>query len=475
MSRRPPHSTRFGVIPPFIAAVALAFSIGLSASAAGNESKPNIVIILTDDAGYVDFGFTGSTMFPTPHIDRLAAEGVVCTQGYVTASVCSPSRAGLLTGRYQQRFGHEFNLPGLSKMEDGGLPLSQKTIADLLRARGYRTGAIGKWHQGLADKFHPLERGFDEFYGYLGGSRSYFPYEKKPRRANRAMRDREEVPDPPGGYVTDTLAKEACAFIERNHERPFFLYLSFTAVHGPMHAKEGLFGRFASIEPVKRRKLAAMTAALDDAVGAVLAKLVEHELDESTLIIFLNDNGGATNNASDNGPWRGMKGSKFEGGVRVPFAVRWPKRLAGGGTFDEPVSALDVLPTCVAAAGQMPDDLVTDGVDLLPFFDGAKEGRPHEMLFWRRGVAAAARRDRWKLIRIQDRPPLLFDLAADPGETTNIAESNSEAVESLLAALAEWEEEMIEPVWGQDDVWSRNQINKHRMDVKSREAERKLP
>ena len=467
------HTAGHGIRWAALSVLGLLLAIALSAAA--DESKPNIVIILTDDAGYVDFGFTGSTMFPTPHIDRLAAGGVVCTQGYVTASVCSPSRAGLLTGRYQQRFGHELNLPGLSRMEEGGLPLTQETIADALTARGYRTGAIGKWHQGLADKFHPLQRGFDEFYGYLGGSRSYFSYEKKPRRANRAMRDREEVADPPDGYVTDTLAKEACAFIERNHERPFFLYVSFTAVHGPMHAKESLLGRFESIEPVKRRKLAAMTAALDDAVGAVQAKLAGHGLAENTLVFFLNDNGGATNNASDNGPWRGMKGSKFEGGVRVPFAVRWPKRLDAGGTFAQPVSALDILPTCIAAAGETPDDLVTDGVDLLPFLCRAREGQPHEVLFWRRGVAAAVRRGQWKLIRIKESPPLLFDLAADPGETTNLAESNPEVVRSLLAALAAWEEEMTEPKWGQDDVWSRNQINKHRMDVKSREAERKLP
>lgn len=446
------------------------------ASVAAAQERPSVVILLVDDAGYADFGFTGCEDWDTPAIDKIAAEGVVCEAGYVSASVCSPSRAGLLTGMYQQRLGHEFNLasgPGY------GLPTHAATIADAMRAEGYATGAFGKWHLGAAPRFQPLERGFDEFYGYLAGSRGYFPLGESAGRQQTAMRGREAEADPDDGYVTDTLAREAAAFIERHAEEPYFVYVAFTAVHTPMHAREEDLAAVAHIEPESRRTLAAMTLALDRAVGQIMAAVESTGKSENTLVFFLNDNGGATNNASDNGVWRGMKGSKFEGGVRVPFVVRWPVGLEPG-RLATPVSSLDILPTAVAASGGRAGQHV-DGVDLLPVLRGAGETEveadagAERRLFWRRGVAAAVREGRWKLVRVKSLDVQLYDLDADPGERDNLAEAEPETVERLMAALQAWEAELAEPLWTEGERWERNQIRKHSPAVRTREQERGAP
>ena len=318
------------------------------------SGPPNVVLILTDDAGYADFGFTGCTDFKTPNIDRIAEEGVTCTNGYVTASVCCPSRAGLMTGRYQQRFGHEVNLlAGTKAYQTLGLPRSEPTLADRMRSEGYATGALGKWHLGVSEGFHPLDRGFDEYYGCLSGSRSYWAYDQIPKHNRGLMRNREIIAPEPADdyYFTDALTDEAVDFIHRHADEPFLLYVSYTAVHTPMHATEEMLDRHQDVKPERRRKLAAMTSSLDDGVGRILDAIDEDGLDEETIVIFVNDNGGATNNASSNGIYRGMKGSKWEGGIRIPYAVRWPGTLPAGSTFDHPVSTLDIVPTAVAAAG----------------------------------------------------------------------------------------------------------------------------
>ncbi|MFG0252651.1 MAG: sulfatase-like hydrolase/transferase [Phycisphaerales bacterium JB038] len=455
---------------------AAASTAPLLAAGSPDSECPNILLILSDDAGYVDFGFQGSKEFPTPNLDRLAQSGVVFTQGYVSASVSSPSRAGLMTGRYQQRFGHEFNHPGTSPVDSVGMALSEQTMADALSARGYSTCAIGKWHLGQAPRYHPLRRGFDEFYGYLGGSRSYFPYKKRPGKGNRAMRNWDFEPDPPNSYVTGTLTGEAVSFIERHAEEPFFLYLSFTAVHGPMHALDGDLQAFEHIEKKGRRTLAGMTAALDRGVGRVLQALEETDQLDNTFIIFLNDNGGATNNHSDNGPLRGMKGSKWEGGIRVPFLMSWSGVLPEGARYEQPIISLDVFPTALAAAGAPVDALRTlDGVNLLPFLQGEASDPPHDTLFWRRGVAAAVRQGDWKLIRVSGSPPLLFNLADDPGETTNLARRRSRIAARLLERLEAWEADLAEPDWYQAKTWENYQIRKHQMNIVGRDAERALP
>jgi len=415
-----------------------------AAAAAASERPPNVVVIVSDDAGYADFSFQGSREVATPSLDELAGRGVRCTSAYVTASVCSPSRAGLLTGRYQQRFGHERNVPPRYS-EENGLPTEEVLLSDLLREEGYRTIALGKWHLGYAPHFHPLARGFDDYWGFLQGSRSYWPIEGT--RLNRLLRDREPVEER-FEYLTDALGEEAAHYVEAHRERPFFLYLAFNAVHTPMHARPDVLEELPSVEPKRRRQLVAMTISLDRAVGRLLAALREHGLERDTLVVFVNDNGGATNNASLNAPLRGTKGTPFEGGLRVPMLISWPARLPQGLVYDPPVSTLDVLPTALAAAGrQDPAPNALDGVDLLPFLSGEVEGRPHETLFWRRGAHRAVRDGDWKLVLQEDGEPMLFDLAADPGESHDLAVDEPERLAALVGKLEAWEAELIEPRW----------------------------
>jgi len=432
------------------------------ADAPASAAPPNVIIIVADDAGYADFGAFGDPEMPTPAIDSIAANGVRFTQAYNAASVCSPSRAGLLTGRYPQRFGHEFNIPRTAQpgadINDIGLPLSESTVAEAMRDLGYSTIAVGKWHLGIADRFHPLERGFDEFFGFLYGSRSYFPLEEIDERGLLLLRDNE--PQPERGYMTDVLAEETADLIERHRDRPFFLYVNFNAVHTPMHAKEEHLELFADVEDERRRTLAAMTVSLDEGVATILAKLRELDLEENTLLFFVNDNGGATNNASINAPYRGQKGDKFEGGIRVPFMVQWPARLPHGADYDAPVTSMDIFPTAVAAARGNPAAEI-DGVNLIPYLTGEAPGRPHQTLFWRRGVIASIRDNDWKLIRVDGAPAWLFDLAADPYETTNFLGAEPARVAEMAERLEAWELETVEPGWRTDPFWTQNQIDKH--------------
>ena len=439
-------------------------------SGAEDPARPDIVLVLADDLGYADLGFTGCADIPTPAIDRLAAGGVVCTDAHVTASVCAPSRAGLLTGRYQQRQGFEQNL------REPGLLEGTTTFAQGLQAAGYRTALVGKWHLGGQTYNHPLEMGFDHFTGLLSGSRSYFPLtESPPGRTKRIERDREVIDEASFDYVTDLFTDEAVGLVGSTPpDQPLFLFVAYTTPHTPMHARPDLEERFAHLEDPRRRRYAALVASLDEGVGRLDAALAERGRD--ALFVFLSDNGGATNNGSDNGPWRGMKGSKWEGGHRVPFVLRWPGRLAPG-TFDEPVSSLDLAATFLAAGRAEPDP-EADGLALLPHLDLGT--RPHGRLFWRRGVAAAAREGDWKLVRVEARPgvlapPILVDLATDPGETTDRAADEPARVAHLTALLEAWEDELLPSRWQTGEVWRENQRAKHRMDLIGREAERDLP
>ncbi len=446
---------------------------------AGPE-RPNVLVIITDDAGYTDIGFAAQGDVPTPAIDRIADEGVRFTDGYVTASVCSPSRAGLLTGRYQQRFGHEFNMGGDQEAAGLGTPASERTIAEWLRDAGYRTAAFGKWHIGSVEGLQPLDQGFDEFHGLLAGSRSYFAMGDEDSIL-RLVDGRSRIDEPADLYVTDWIGDRAGDFIRRASAEgaPFMAYVAYTAPHTPMDAlaDDLAWARAHYPEGTSERRLtfAAMTRSLDRSVGEILAALEETGEADNTLVFFINDNGGATNNGSDNGPYRGMKGSKWEGGIRVPFAMRWPARVEGGQSFGEPVSALDILATSVAAANAPGDRGSLDGVDLVPFVTGRAEGAPHEVLFWRRGVAAAVRAGDWKLIRSEGNPTLLFDLAEDPGERTNLADRRPDKLAELSAHLEAWEAELATPGWSEGERWERNQIQKHRMEVDTRAQERRYP
>ena len=418
--------------------------------AAGGDGRPNLLLIIGDDMGYADVGFQGCKDIPTPHLDSLAGDGVRFTQGYVSGPYCSPTRAGLLTGRYQTRFGHEFNPTG-----PNGLLTSQQTLADRLRGAGYVTGLVGKWHLGSTPEMRPQRRGFDEFFGFLGGAHSFF----EPQGILRGDEEVKEI-----DYTTDAFGREAVSFVERHRERPWFLYLSFNAVHTPMHATDAGLAKFAGIEDKQRRTYAAMMSAMDDAIGAVRAKLAETGQAEKTMIVFLSDNGGPTMqgvtvNGSRNEPLRGSKRTTLEGGIRVPMVVTWPGKLKPG-VFEQPVIQLDLHATALAAAGvERRAEWNLDGVDLLPYLGGDRTGPPHESLYWRFGPQMAIRSGDWKLVRYdlnvdgvsgpnRVTPAKLYNLAADIGEASDLSAKMPEKVKELQEKWELWDRDNVAPLWG---------------------------
>lgn len=433
-------------------AAAGAVAFAHTATAAAPARKPNVLIILADDLGYADLGAQGCKDIPTPHCDSIAAEGVRLTSGYVSHPFCSPTRAGLMTGRYQQRFGHENNPPYVPADGKIGLPLTETLLPAVMKQCGYVTGLVGKWHLGAAPPLHPMRRGFDEFYGFIGGGHDYFKTATAEKHAEYTVPiDRNGKPEAMEGYLTEALGREAAAFIDRHKAEPFFLYLAFNAPHTPLQSPPAVLERVKGVSGETRRKYAALVVAMDDAVGVVLAKLKAAGLDRDTLVFFLSDNGGPTRvtNAS-NAPLQGEKGRVFEGGIRVPFFVRWTGRLPAGRTYDEPVISLDIFPTAVAAAGGTPPAApALDGVNVLPFLEGKAPGAPHARLFWRTGggVTWAVREGKHKLIRIKGEPDKLFDLQADIGEAADLAAAQPQVAERLAKALDEWNSQLVPPVF----------------------------
>ena len=426
------------------------------------QRRPNIVMIVADDMGYGDIGVHGSKDIPTPNIDALARAGIRFTDAYVTGPHCSPTRAALLTGRYQQRFGHEVNM-GAGAGPDAGLPISETTMADRLKAAGYRTALFGKWHLGSAGRLHPLSRGFDEFYGFLGGDHSYL--ESSPTGGNPLYEGRTPVDT--SGYLTDVLTDRAVAFVKREKSRPFFLYLAYNAVHTPMHATEKYLARFTGISDERRRTYAAMMSALDDGVGRTLAALRAEGLDENTLIFFFSDNGGPTMagttiNGATNTPLRGSKRQTWEGGIRVPFMIRWKGRLPEGKIDSRPIAQIDVLPTALAAAGvESSAAWKLDGVNLLPYLSGKQQGQPHEALYWRLFAHMAIRKGPWKLVKTMEGPLLaadtgnpdlsgaqLFNLQNDISEEHDLAAAHADKVKELADDWLHWSKAMAKPLWG---------------------------
>lgn len=423
------------------------------------DAKPNFIILLADDLGYGDVGCYGGADVRTPHVDSIAGNGARFTSGYVTAALCSPSRAGLLTGRYQQRFGHEFN-PTSEATANFGLPLTETTIAQRLKKAGYATGAIGKWHLGSTPQHHPMERGFDEYYGFLGGANAYFnsktsgelkteptpqaaaaPLEKGRQLPVFRNRNRAEEND----YLTDAWSREAVSFISRHRSHPFFLYVAFNAVHAPLQSTTKYLDRFAGVADPRRRMLCAMASAMDDAVGAVLAKLRETGLERNTVVVFLSDNGSPTIfKAGSNGPLNGQKATYWEGGIRIPFVMQWPGRIKPGQVKDEPVISLDITRTFAAAAGA--DTQSLEGVDLLPFASGKAKGKPHDILSWRAGRVNAIRKGDWKLLQMGDNTKL-FNLAADIGEKNDLSQSKPDMVAELRAAYDKWNQGNVKALW----------------------------
>jgi arylsulfatase A-like enzyme len=429
------------------------------ATVEAQTDRPNVVIIVADDMGYADIGVHGCKDIPTPAIDSIARNGVRFTDAYVTGPYCSPTRAGLLTGRYPQRFGHEFNLnPGVHP--DYGLSLTETTMAARLKATGYRTAIFGKWHLGTAERFHPMARGFDEFFGFLAGGHSYL----EPGPAGNPLLD-GRTPVNETSYLTETLADRAVDFIKRHRSQPFFLYLAFNAVHVPMQTTEQYLRRFEHISDNRRRTYAAMLAAMDDGIGRTLSALRAEKLEENTLVFFFSDNGGPTIvggvNGSTNTPLRGSKRQTWEGGIRVPFMVQWPGHLPRGKTETRPIIQLDVLPTVLAAAGiPIQSQWRLDGVNLLPLATGKTSSPPHDALYWRLGGMMAIRKGDWKLVKMSDDafrqdPSVLADLTGvelynlkeDIGEKKNLAAVRPEKVKELAEAWQRWNKELSPPSW----------------------------
>lgn len=454
------------------------------------DAPPNVVLICADDLGYGELGCQGNSQIPTPHIDSIAANGVRMTDGYVTAPYCSASRAGLITGRYQTRFGYEFNPIGANNEHpDAGLPRSEVTLAEHLHAAGYTTGLIGKWHLGGHARYHPIRRGFDEFFGFTHEGHFFVP---PPYRGVTTWLRRKTLPsgkrgrwtssdgwmiystvlnsDEPsydannpiirGGqpvaeqeYLTDAFTREAVDFIDRNQDRPFFLYLAYNAVHSPLQGADAYMKRFEHIDDIQRRIFAAMLSNLDDSVGSVLQKLRDEELEEDTLVIFISDNGGPTRElTSSNLPLRGGKGQVYEGGIRVPFMMQWKGHLPAGKIYRQPVISLDIFATSAAIArAPVPAGKPIDGVNLIPFLTDADDSPPHDKLFWRLNQRTAIRVGDWKLLRNpqrgRDAKWELYHLAEDISETKDLAKQNPAKAAELLADWSRFNSEMIDPIW----------------------------
>ena len=461
-----------------LAALPLAAAVpqGASAVAATQARRPNVVVILADDVGYADISAYRINRIPTPNIDSIAKQGVLFTDAYVSAPVCGPSRAGLNTGRYQERFGFEFNNgPARREVdEDLGLPVDELTLAKAMQGAGYHTGLIGKWHLGANEKYYPTNRGYDEFVGFLPGQTAYMPSNTPGLHlvreadaadgggAGGADRNRlTQVIEGPGRtvvhnesqYLTEYFGDRAVDFVRRSAKapQPYFLYLAPNAAHAPIEVTQKYYDRFPNIKDERSRIYAGMVSALDDMVGRVLKTIDESGQADNTLVYFLSDNGCAAYfpGMCSCEPLRGGKLTHYEGGVRVPFMMRWPARLKPGQVTHDTYSSLDIFPTVLAAAGgRLPADRIYDGVDVMPFLTGRRKGPAHDLLAWRRRPLASIRKGDWKLWKSLDgKYTLLFDLKADLNETTNLADKNPAKLKEMNDAFDRWAKDMQDPKW----------------------------
>ena len=464
------------------------------------SNPPNIILIVADDLGKTDISLYGETFIETPNIDAIGYSGVTFTEGYVTSPVCSPSRAGLLTGRYQQRFGYEYNIherypknrleyygfkylyapddwqvadekmiyPTQLAMEKQGLPPSEITIAELLKTRNYKTGIIGKWHLGYHSDLIPNQRGFDEQYGFYEAFSLYgntdsdtiinqhIPSDfsdqflwKKGRTGTCAIRRNNKIIKE-DNYLTTQIAHEAIQFIDQHQDKPFFLYLPFSAPHTPFQVPKSYYDQFDHIENQYKRIYYAMIKALDDAVGQITQKVQVNGLTENTMIIFISDNGGATYTlATDNAPLKGGKFTNFEGGINVPFMIQWKGTIPSGQVYHEPVSSLDIFPTIATITNtSLPNDRTYDGTNLIPFLVDEQKGKPHKILYWRSLYLKAICKGDWKLI-IDEKSgnEVLYNLRQDKNERLNILATNKETATLLKADLQQWETTLSPRRW----------------------------
>ena len=449
----------------------LFMAVSLPQASAQDAPRPNIIVILCDDLGYADMGFNGAKGIKTPELDKLASGGTVFSSAYVVHPFCGPSRMGLLAGRYPHAFGAPYNLPnpgqGIEEYENEGIPVSETLMSAVLQGAGYRTGAIGKWHLGHTAPFHPNRRGFDDFYGFLGGGHMYFPerfgpiYERQ-KKAGKGPFNEYIVPLEHNGqevqemeYLTDGLSREAVRFVTESATigKPFFLYLAYNAPHTPLEAKKEDLAKFSAIKDEKRRTYAAMVYAVDRGVGKLVDALKSTGAFENSLIVFLSDNGGKLGAGADNGPLSGGKGSITEGGYRVPMFFHWPKQIAADRRFEHPVSALDFYPTFAQLAGAtLPDGKILDGRDILSAVKAGESARPGGMIFALRHFNGfsnvGTRQDEWKVIKQGPNSPWnLYNLSEDIGETMDLSARYPERVRTMVGEAAKWSETHIQPRW----------------------------
>ncbi|MDQ8201458.1 sulfatase-like hydrolase/transferase [Pelagicoccus sp. SDUM812003] len=461
------------------------FSSLVTTQSVAEDERPNILVVLADDLGYGDLGFTGSTEIQTPRIDRLAEEGMVLRNGYVTHPYCGPSRAGLLTGRYQARFGMENNCSYSPYDHHMGLPVNEQTIADRLKAVGYRTGIIGKWHLGAAPPFHPNNRGFDYFYGFLAGGHCYFPEDVSTSKSLFTASGQPDYMVNEGGYLplsrneqaatfdeylTTAMSRDAARFVNEGDE-PFFLFLSYNAPHAPLEAPAETIAKYSHIENPRRQIYAAMIDEMDRGIGMVVDALASAGKLDNTLIFFLSDNGGVYPESwmpnadwASNAPFRRGKVALTEGGIHVPFLVHWPAGLRKHGVFEGLVSTLDIAATAVALAGAETSDAALEGVDLIPYLNGEASGSPHPALFWRLEEADhvwAVRTERYKYLR-QDLPGVglsFFDLQEDPYEGHNLVGQLPESQRELARLWNEWNQDNMQNILQQAAQYQKSRYD----------------
>ncbi|WP_111708183.1 sulfatase-like hydrolase/transferase [Lutibacter citreus] len=425
--------------------------------------SPNIIVIMADDMGFADVGFTGAKDINTPNIDKLAASGVVFKNGYITHPFCAPSRAGLLAGRYQHRFGFEHNPPSDSANPIVGIDVNEKLFPKRLQEVGYTTGIIGKWHLGSASPYNPNNRGFDYFYGFLNGGHDYYKIDvTKPIETgyNQGLVRNKQVANFEG-YLTTALSNDAVKFVEDNKEKSFFLFLSYNAPHQPLQAPKEDIARYAHIKNKKRRVYAAMVDVMDRGIGNVVSALENHDLRENTLIFFLSDNGGPVpskhspnkGNGSSNAPFRGGKTDYYEGGVHVPFIASWPAKIESGQVYNQPVISLDISRTAVeVAGGNATSGNKMEGVNLIPYLNGKRSDAPHDALYWRFLSTKSIISGGYKYIQKGKSNPELFNLEKDIEEQNDILDKNPELATKMLKLWGKWDAnnvEMRNPVYSE--------------------------
>ncbi|WP_298369498.1 sulfatase-like hydrolase/transferase [uncultured Lutibacter sp.] len=414
-----------------------------------SSEKPNIIVVLTDDQGWADVGFNGCTDIPTPNLDKMAGEGVIFSNGYVSHPYCSPSRAGLLTGRYQARFGHDCNMPyDMEGDATVGTPLSEKMMPEAFKELGYRTSAIGKWHLGDHEDLWPPAQGFDHWFGFPGGGMNFWGISKN--KIQTIYRDRKAVPEDELTYLTDDFTDEAIDFITKKDDKPFFMYLAYNAPHAPDHATKQYLEKTKHIEYAGRSIYGAMVNGVDHSVGRIDSTLVANGMKDNTVIVYLSDNGGRTEHA-DNRPYRGHKGMLFEGGIKVPFYITYPNGIKPNQVYDEPVISLDLFPTLLnLAGGDASKETQLEGKDLLPFINKEVTNKPHEIMFWRSvgGFEYAVRKGNFKLYKSSYKnKTLLFDLEKDSYERHDISDKHPKIMAELELAYKEWDSKNIPPQW----------------------------